>query len=270
MNALDNIRIVLVEPLYGGNVGSVCRAMSNMGCGDLALVTPRPLDGKELRQMACGAWDVYERHTEWDSLPSAVADCGLVMGSTARLGLYRSHATTPREVAPRILQAAQTAKVALVFGREDNGLSNEELAACTQIIQIPSSSAYSSLNLSHAVIVCLYEVFACSGEFTPSQELSPEAPSKFRERMFAMWREALLEIGFMKPDKALHMMLGLRRVLSRGKLSVHDCRIMTGVARQMLWKARLQGASGQTPPAEPEQPGAGPSRRSTRRSRKSS
>lgn len=235
--SLRNIRIVMVNPLYGGNVGSVCRAMANMGLSDLALVAPGRLDMEEARMMCCSATGILETRRTTGTLDEAVADCGLVMGATARSGLYRSHAQSPRELAPRIMAVAQSARVALVFGREDNGLTNEELAICTQIIRIPSEPGYKSLNVSHAVMICCYELFVCSGQYVPPVERSEEAPSLVREQMFALWREALLKIGFMKEDKALHMMLGLRRVLSRGKLTRNDVKIMMGIARQALWAA---------------------------------
>jgi tRNA/rRNA methyltransferase len=244
---LDNIRIVMVSPLYGGNVGSVCRAMANMGLSDLAIAAPGRLDMEEARQMCCSASSILESRRNFPSLDAAVADCGLVMGATARPGLYRSHAQSPRELAPRILAAAQSAKVALVFGREDNGLTNDELAVCTQIIKIPSDSVYSSLNVSQAVMVCCYELFIASGQYVPPVEKSEEAPSVVREQMFALWREALLKIGFMKEDKALHMMLGLRRVFSRGKLTRNDIKILMGIARQAMWAASRSVDSGERP-----------------------
>jgi TrmH family RNA methyltransferase len=240
MGALENIRIVLAGPLYGGNVGSVCRVMANMGLSDLAVVAARNLDMDEARMMACSATDLLKGRHEFATLAEAVADCSLVMGATARLGLYRNHSCTPREHAPHIVAEANRAKVALVFGREDNGLSNEELALCTQIIQIPSTREYTSLNLAQAVAICCYEIYVESAVFEPSEEKSPEAPSEFRERMFDLWRETLMEIGFMKDDKADHMMLGLRRVLARGPLSQDDVKIMMGIARQASWAAHAK------------------------------
>jgi tRNA/rRNA methyltransferase len=236
--ALDAVRIVLVSPLYGGNVGSVCRAMGNMGLSKLALVSPRFQDMEEARRMACHATHILEAREEFDRLADAVAGCGAVMGATARGGLYRQHALTPREWAPRAVEEASTGPVALVFGREDNGLGNEELALCTQIIQIPTAPDYTSLNLAQAVMICCYEVFLATGQYVPAEEKSPEATSRTRERMFELWRSTLLEIGFMEEDKADHMMLGLRRVLSRGRLTDDDARIMMGVARQACWAAQ--------------------------------
>ena len=237
---LDNIRIVLVGPMYGGNVGSVCRAMANMGMSKLTLVAPRKLDMDEARMMACHATGILDSRVECPTLAEAVADCGLVMGSTVREGLYRQHARSPREWAPKALDVAQYGTAALVFGREDKGLSNEELALCTQIIQIPSHPEYPSLNVAQAVLICCYEIFLATATYEPPVEKSEEAPSHLRERMFTMWRETLLCIGFMAEDKADHMMYGIRRILSRGTLTVDDVRILMGIARQSMWAAGVK------------------------------
>lgn len=240
---LTNIRIVLVNPLYGGNVGSICRAMANMGLSDLVLVTPANLNMDEARMMAVAAKDILESRRVVSTLDEAVADCGLVMGTTVRAGLYRAHVRAPRDWTPRILEAASTGKVALVFGRENSGLTNEELALCTNLMQVPSSPDYPSLNLAQAVMVCCYELFVAAGTFVPPEELSPECAAATREHMFKMWREMLLEIGFMEEAKADHMMLGLRRIFGRNPLTDDDVRIMMGIARQVLWKARSGGTA---------------------------
>lgn len=239
---LDNIRVVLTAPLYGGNVGSVCRAMANMGVSDLVLAAPQALDTQETLRMACSAAAIYHNRRETATLDEAVADCVMVAGASAREGLYRSHALSPRELAPRLLQTAAHNPVALVFGRETSGLSNTELALCTQIIRIPSTPAYASLNLAQAVMVCLYEVYVAADSFEAPVEPSPPAPSELRERMLSLWEAALMHIGFMEREKAEHMMLGLRRIFSRGQLTVNDVRILMGVARQMHWNARRGAA----------------------------
>jgi len=239
--ALKNIRIVLCRPIYGGNIGSVCRVMANMGLSDLALVAAENIIWEEAQKMACSAQEILANRRETATLDEALADCVLVAGATARLGLYRQHAATPRESAPLILEAAHQGRVALVFGTEDNGLNNVELGLCNRLIQIPSSNKYRSLNLSHAVMICAYELFTASGTFEPVGEKSPDADTRMKEHMFAMWQDALLKIGFMETDKARHMMLGLRRIFSRGKLTEDDVRILMGIARQTLWCAEQTG-----------------------------
>jgi len=236
VNRLENIRIVLVEPLSGGNIGSVCRAMNNNDITDLAIVNPRPeTDWEEARKLSCNAKQQLEARQEFATLRDAVADCTVVAGTSARTGFYRDTAHSPREFAPIALTSATNHKIALVFGREDKGLFNEELALCTHIIQIPSSERYTSLNLSHAVMVCCYEIFTAAGTFQPAEEKAGEASSELRERMFDVWREMMLETEFTHEQKLDHMMMGLRRIFSRGKLTVPDVKILMGLAKQALW-----------------------------------
>jgi len=236
MNLLDNIRIVLVEPVFGGNIGSVCRAMNNNGITDLAIVNPRPeTDWEDARKLSCSAKAQLEARKEFQTLQEAVADCTVVAGTSARTGFYRDTAHSPRDFAPLALESAKDHRIALVFGREDKGLSNEELALCTHIIQIPSSELYTSLNLSHAVMICCYEIFAASGTFQPSEEKAEEANSDLRERMFGVWREMMIKTEFTHEQKLEHMMMGLRRIFSRGKLTVPNVKILMGLAKQSIW-----------------------------------
>ena len=238
MNPLANIRIVLVNPIYGGNVGSVCRAMKNMGLSQLILVNPRPgMNFEDAAAMACHAGDILQSRVVCATTAEAVADCGLVAGTSNRGGLYRDHSLTPREWAPRLLTAALDTPVAILFGSEDNGLLLDDLALCTQFIRIPSDDAYKSLNLAMSVMICAYELFVASNTFEPPQARSAECPSSMREAMFAKWRTALLAIGFMTPDTADHMMLGIRRILSRGTLTEKDVQILLGMASQTQWAA---------------------------------
>lgn len=240
MNALAHIRIVLCRPIYGGNIGSVCRAMANMGLSDLVLAGAGTFDPQEARKMACWATDILESCRRVNTLAEALADCALVFGTTSRVGLYRQHTRPPRDWAASILGTAHVGRVALLFGPEDDGLSNEELAQCHHLIRIPSSPAYTSLNLAQAVMICIYELYTASNTFEPLPEKSPLAASSMKERMFAMWEQVLLEIGFMEPAKAQHMMLGLRRVFARGAQSEDDVRILMGIARQTSWYAGQQ------------------------------
>ena len=156
-------------------------------------------------------------------------------GTSARTGFYRDTAYSPRDFAPIGLESAKDHKVAMVFGREDKGLFNEELALCTHIIQIPSSELYTSLNLSHAVYLCCYEIYCAAGLFEPAEESAPEADSDLRERMFDVWREMMIETEFVHDQKLEHMMMGLRRIFNRGKLTVPDCKILMGLAKRSLW-----------------------------------
>jgi TrmH family RNA methyltransferase len=224
--------------MFGGNIGSVCRAINNNGITDLALVDPRPdTDWEDARKLACNAKDQFEAIRKFDTLAEAVADCTVVAGTSARTGFYRDTAYSPKEFAPIGLESAKDHRIALVFGREDKGLFNEELALCTHIIQIPSSERYTSLNLSHAVYVCCYEMFCAADVFQPSKEKAEEADSLLRERMFAVWREMMIQTEFTHDQKLEHMMMGLRRIFTRGKLTVPDVKILMGLAKQSIWVA---------------------------------
>jgi len=240
MNPLENIRIVLVDPKYAGNIGSICRVMMNMGITDLAIVAPgEHLDWAEARKLAYKAEPMLDGLKKFQTLEEAVADCTVVAGTSARTGFYRDHAYLPREIAPVVLDSAAHHKTALVFGREDKGLFNEEIAVCTHIINIPSSELYRSLNLSHAVMVCCYELFLLANDasYKPPEEGSPEADGKMRERLYEAWSDMMLETGFCEIEKLEHMMLGLRRILSRGKLTDNDVKILLGLAKQSRWCA---------------------------------
>ena len=239
MTDLSNIRIVLVEPLYSGNVGSISRAMANMGVRELFLVAPQIVDGwEEGERLACHAYDLLKKRREVATLTEAIDDCVAVVGTTARLGLYRQHVRTPHESAPELICLAGQGKVALLFGREDKGLFNEEIGVCTHLMRIPTANEYVSLNLSQAVMVCCYELFLALGSYEPPQEKSDLAPAGHRNQMMKMWRQLLLEIGFMEQDKADHMMQGVQRIFARGALTVDDVHILMGMARQADWAAK--------------------------------
>jgi TrmH family RNA methyltransferase len=236
MNPLDHIRVVLVEPMIGGNIGAVCRAINNNGITDLAIVKPRPdTNWHEAEKLACNARPQLAARKIFDTLEEAIGDCTLVAGTSARTGFYRDTAMTPSEFAPIALKSAAHHKIALLFGREDKGLFNEELAYCTHIIHIPTSPLYTSLNLSHAVMVCCYELFKSNDAFEAPIEKAEEADSQLRERMFDLWREMMIQTEFTHDQKLDHMMMGLRRIFTRGKLTVPDTKILMGLAKQSLW-----------------------------------
>lgn len=237
---LSNIRIVLVRPRGAANVGAVARAMKNMGVRELVLVRPALVRAFWSKALAVHADDVLERVQRFDSLDEAVADCGLVVGTTCRGGLYRAAAEPPRDAAPRMLEVAAANRVALLFGPEDHGLSNEDLKRCQQLIAIPADPGYPSLNLAQAVMVCCYELLLAANR---RQALLPAAapilPSAEQvERMFQRLQAAFLSIGFLHRDNPDHIMFALRRVLGRAQLEAHDVQILLGLARQIEWFGR--------------------------------
>ena len=233
MMPLTHIRVVLVRPRGAANVGAVARAMKNMGLRDLVLVQPAQMKSFWVKAMAAHAEDVLHSVRQTDSISAAVADCGLVIGTTCRGGLYREAAESPRVAAQRMVAAAAANRVALLFGPEDHGLSNDDLKACHQLVAIPADPAYPSLNLAQAVMVCCYELhLAAAGEPEMTREL---APADHVDLMFQKLQAAFRSIGFLHPDNPDHIMYAFRRFLGRAQLEVRDVNILLGLARQIAW-----------------------------------
>jgi tRNA/rRNA methyltransferase len=231
-----NLRVVLVRPQYSGNIGAVARAMGNFSLGDLALVNPAPLHRDQAEMMAVHARDILDRMHIHTSVQDAVADCGLVVGTTCRSGLYREETTAPRTLAPHILATAATNRVALVFGCEDSGLSNKELRHCHRLMTIPTDATYSSLNVAQAVLVCCYEIFLATQEETPASQRAL-AVAEQQELMYEKLKHALLKVGFLHKDNPEHIMFAFRRIFGRAGLEERDVRILLGMARQIDWYA---------------------------------
>ena len=235
-NMLKNLRIVLVQPKGSGNIGSVARAMMNSGLKDLAIVGAGRIHSFSARAMAVHAREILQGARKFDTLREAVADCGLVVGTTCRGGLYRSHSRLPREVAPKIVSTIRTdsRQVALVFGPEDHGLSNRDLKYCQWLITIPTNQDYASLNVAQAVMVCLYEIFLASLKRSPREAIS-RAPAESIERLFDIMRRSLLKIGFLDSQNPEHILLAIRRILGRAGLEEKDVHILNGLFRQIEW-----------------------------------
>ena len=248
MNPLDNIRVVLVGTLYTGNVGSSCRAMANMGIRHLRLAAPNLQNSwDEGERMAVHATDIMNAREEFATFEEAVADCVAVVGTTAREGLYRQHVKAPRDCAADLLALAETGPVALVFGREDKGLLNEEIAQCTHLIRIPVDEGYTSINLAQAVLIVAYELFTASGRYHPPQDKAPAAPQAQKMQLMKNWQTMLRDIGFMDEKQTDHMMQGIHRIFSRGVFTRDDAAIMLGVARQALWAHHNPALEGRKP-----------------------
>ena len=231
---LKNIRVILVRPRGSGNIGSIARAMKNMGQTELAIVGKARTRSFWARAMAVHGRDILENAKCYDTLRQAIADCALAVGTTCRSGLYRKHSRTPREVAADIIAAAQTGKVALIFGPEDHGLSNKDLEHCQLLMTIPAQPDYQSLNVAQAAVVCLYELYLATMASIPNSEIQ-RAPAEDIERLFDRMRTVLLKIGFLDSENPEHMLLAFRRILGRAGLEDKDVRIFTGLFRQIEW-----------------------------------
>ncbi|MBR1835812.1 MAG: RNA methyltransferase [Kiritimatiellae bacterium] len=236
--ALENIRVVLVGTLYGGNVGSVCRAMANCGMHSLRLVAPDPgLTWEFARKMAVHATDVLDARETYPTLREAVADCVAVAGTSRRGGLYRRRFLDAREAAPELVSLAETGPVALVFGREDKGLLNEEILLCTHVLRLPAAPEYPSYNLAQSAVLACHELFRAAAGPVRNKELeaSPPATMDLRERTLDALRAHLLDVGFMDESDADRMMEGFNRIFSRGAVTEADMKLAMGAIRQTRW-----------------------------------
>ena len=231
----ENICIGLVEPRGPLNIGSACRAMLNFGVNDLRLVNPKTDHLlHEARQMAVKATTVLEAAKIYTSLADALADCTLSIGTTRRFGRYRENMLLPDEAARLLLPVTQSAKVALVFGREDKGLHTAELDLCQRFMTIPTSDQLPSMNLAQSVALSLYEVNKTKWELSGKEKGRKQfAANETLEQMYQHMQESLTEVGFLNPQNPDHIMRAFRRILGRAGLNEREVRIMRGLFSQI-------------------------------------
>lgn len=232
-NPLRRIRIVLVEPTHPGNIGAAARAMKTMGLRSLALVSPREFPCAAATAMAAGADDLLVRAQVADSLQAALDGCGWVIGTSARTRTIPWPVLDPREAATRVLAKAEDTEVAVVFGREHSGLTNDELELCQAVVQIPSDPDFSSLNLGAAVQVMAYEVRMkwLAGQQAGAVEMvndSPPATSDDMARLYAHLEQTMIETGFLDPAKPRRLMRRVRRLFNRAGLDRNEVNIIRG------------------------------------------
>lgn len=262
--AAARIRIVLVGTQHPGNIGSAARAIKTMGLSRLVLVAPERFPDREADALAAGARDVLEAAALHGTLADAVADCGLVLGCTARSRRVPLPEQVPREAAATALaEAAGGAEVALVFGRERTGLENDELQLCHGAVHIPSDPDYGSLNLAAAVQVLAYElrmgwlagIGATPAAAAPAPWSPPAAVADGHERdqaashaqlegFFAQLAETLDDIDFHKGRAPESAMRKLRRLFLRARPDVREVRLLRGVLADAQRMARLAGGAG--------------------------
>ncbi len=244
--ALANIRVVLVEPQHSGNIGAAARAMKNMALAHLALVNPADHLATEARMMAMHALDVLQNARVFSTLAEAIVDAGFVVGMTRRLGKARWTPLNPRGIAPRLLDLARSNPVALVFGREVSGLTNEELRCCHELITIPAHPEFGSLNLAQAVLLVCYELYLATMDL-PSPPTPQLATTGELERLFAQLREVLLHVEFLHGSNPERMMGYFRRFFARRGMESRDVKVFLGVLRQIGWYLRRH-ATASAPP----------------------
>ena len=241
------IVVVLHEPQELVNIAHVVRAMKNFGVADLRLVSPFEFDAYRVEGIAHRSGDVLARVRVYDDLDAALADCVHVAAFSSRGRTAKRSAQRPREAAAELLARSADGPVALLFGREDKGLSNEALDRCHRVVAIPSDQSYPSLNLAHAVALALYEIALARGDesrpFKPPRRLSAPATAEDLERLFVEVERALTAVGFFKSHVEEQVMRTVREVVHRVPLDEREARLLRAMAIEVA--RRTRGGAGE-------------------------
>ena len=227
--SLDHIRVVLVETSHPGNIGATARAMKTMGLSQLRLVRPKYFPHADATAMASGADDLLGRAEVFDSLSAAIADCVAVVGASARLRTHHWPTLDVRDSVARLLAASADKPLAVVFGRERTGLSNEEMDHCQWLLNIPANPAYPSLNLAMAVQIVGYELrMAVAGAAIAATENEP-APAAELERFYEHLEQVMVMTEFLNPQNPRHLMRRLRLLFNRTTPDQNEVNILRGL-----------------------------------------
>jgi tRNA/rRNA methyltransferase len=231
------VEIILHRPRYPENIGAAARAIRNMGIGQLVVVNPENCDLTRILKMAThAAADVVEKMEVFEDLKRAVAPYQYVVGTTARLGGERQTVFSPFDLADRLIPISQKNKIAILFGPEDRGLTNEDIRLCHALVNIPTAK-FSSLNLAQAVMILCYEMFKASRE-SKRAHIPKLAERHELEGMYQQLQEILIRIDFIKPNNPDYWMNNLRRFFNRLPLRAKEVRIIRGICRQVDWYSK--------------------------------
>jgi tRNA/rRNA methyltransferase len=225
---LDNISIILVDTKTPANIGAVARCMMNTGLSRLILVDPPSDRNNEAQRLAAGAGAILAAAQTYDSLEKAVADHHLVIGTSRHKGKQRKNMRSPRVQAERVIPLLAHNKAAILFGNEVNGLTNQDLALCHELIAIPSADAFPSLNLSHAVMIVAYELFLAAGA-SPALSQTALAAGADAEQFYRHLQQTLQDLEFIDPSQPERMMLSLRQLFGKARLTARDIGILQGI-----------------------------------------
>lgn len=238
---LNNVRVVLSHTTHPGNIGAAARAMKTMGLQHLYLINPRHFPDDQANAMSAGADDVLHNAVVCGSIDEALTGVVFTVGMTARLRDISLQVKTPREAMPLVLQQAATQPVALLFGTEMSGLTNEETGRSQLLVNIPANPDYSSLNLAAAVQVMAYELSVAAQSYTPAQPEIQPATHEQVEGFFTHLEKTLFEIGFFTTQNPARMMQRLRRLYARARLEQDELNILRGILSVTVeYNARLK------------------------------
>ncbi|MBN2719684.1 MAG: TrmJ/YjtD family RNA methyltransferase [Proteobacteria bacterium] len=238
LSLLNNITVILHGTAIPENIGSTVRAMANTGCERLILSSPRTTDLETARRVAVSAEGILEKARIYPSLKEAAAASGaaFLVGTTRRGRKYQDPAALPA-AAPEILRMAAGGGAALLFGPEDRGLTNGELALCRMVVSIPTLGDLGSYNLSHAAAIVLYSLMTAS---CPAPSLPGKAAAGFSELegMYGHLEDLLASVGFMAAAHTAHTMQAVRKFMNRAEPTAREVRMVRGVCRKTLWRLR--------------------------------
>jgi TrmH family RNA methyltransferase len=231
---LARVRIVLINTTHPGNIGATARAMKVMGLSSLHLVTPKIYPHAEATARASGADDLLQKAQVHESLDGALRGCGLVLGTSARLRSLPLPLYDARHAAGQALAESDRHEVAVLFGRERYGLTNEEIQRCHYLVNIPSNPDYSSLNIAQAVQIMAYELRIAAQGFSDISVDPPDwAPvdGEQMERLFEHLEQTLLDIRFLNPRQPKKLMARLRRLFNRARPDQNEINILRGILK---------------------------------------
>ena len=231
---LDNISIVLQQPRYPENIGAAARAMRNMGIHNLVIVDPQNFNlHKALKLATHFAADILEKSKFYPDLKEGLATFNYVVGTTARLGGQRQVVCTPSNLAEKIISISAENRIAILFGPEDKGLSNESLRYCHVLVNIPTSE-FSSLNLAQAVLILCYEIFNADQE--EKEEFSPRLANRHElDGMYDQLKDILVRISYINSENPDYWLNHFRRFFTRLQLRAKEVNIIRGLCRQVDW-----------------------------------
>ena len=230
----DNITVVLHQPRHPENIGSVARAMCNMGFSRLVVIDPPNYDRNKILKLAThAASDVVDNTIIFTDLKDALSHFNYVVGATARLGGQRQVVCTPSKLAQKLAPISIENRIAIVFGPEDRGLSNEDIRNCHGLVNIPTAE-FSSLNLAQAVMIMCYEIFTAG--LDKNTEFTPRLASRHElDGMYDQLKDILVRINYINPENPDYWINKLRRFFSRLQLRAKEVSIIRGICRQVDW-----------------------------------
>ena len=231
---LDHVVIVLNRPRYPENIGASARAMRNMGLERLIVVNPENCDLTRVLKLAThAAADIIEGMDVFENLEAALSPFHYVVGTTARLGGRRNVIAEPSTLAGSLIPLSRNNQIAILFGPEDRGLSNEDLRSCHAVVTFPTAE-FASLNLAQAVMIMCYELFRAGRD--EACDPAPRLASRFElDGMYEQLKEVLVRISFVNPENPDYWMDNFRRFFSRLPLRAKEVKIIRGVCRQIDW-----------------------------------